>query len=258
MIVATGPLTARRWPKRCARWPAGLPLLLRRHGAHRRRREHGHGGRVPWQPLGQASEAQGSRGAESRGAGEQRRTTESEHRPLLSQRATTSTVPDPRRVLRLRRGSQHGGEDQPHQFEADEAARRYFEACLPIEVLAAVILGACVRADDAVGLRDRAPAPAVRRRAAPAGQRRGTLYNLVGFQTNIKWGDQERVLRMIPGLASAEFVRFGQMHRNTFINSPRCCCPRYNGTTGTICSSPGRSPAQKGTSAQRRAGCWRA
>jgi methylenetetrahydrofolate--tRNA-(uracil-5-)-methyltransferase len=48
-----------------------------------------------------------------------------------------------------------------------------------------------------------------------------TLYNLVGFQTNIKWGDQERILRMIPGLAQAEFVRFGQMHRNIFINSPR-------------------------------------
>ena len=53
----------------------------------------------------------------------------------------------------------------------------------------------------------------------------GTLYNLVGFQTNLKWGDQERVLRMIPGLACAEFVRFGQMHRNTFINSPRLLRP---------------------------------
>jgi len=47
-----------------------------------------------------------------------------------------------------------------------------------------------------------------------------TLYNLVGFQTNLKWGEQERVFRLIPGLEHAEFVRFGQMHRNTFINSP--------------------------------------
>ena len=47
----------------------------------------------------------------------------------------------------------------------------------------------------------------------------------MGFQTNIKWSDQERVLRMIPGLASAEFVRFGQMHRNTFIDSPRLLRP---------------------------------
>jgi methylenetetrahydrofolate--tRNA-(uracil-5-)-methyltransferase len=53
----------------------------------------------------------------------------------------------------------------------------------------------------------------------------GTLYNLVGFQTNIRWDDQERVLRMIPGLEHAEFVRFGQMHRNTFINSPRLLRP---------------------------------
>lgn len=48
----------------------------------------------------------------------------------------------------------------------------------------------------------------------------GSLYNLVGFQTNIRWGEQETVLRLIPGLENAEFVRMGQMHRNTFINSP--------------------------------------
>ncbi len=48
----------------------------------------------------------------------------------------------------------------------------------------------------------------------------GTLYNLVGFQTNLRWGEQDRVFRMIPGLGQAEFVRYGQMHRNTFINSP--------------------------------------
>ena len=48
----------------------------------------------------------------------------------------------------------------------------------------------------------------------------GSLYNIVGFQTNIKWGEQEQILRLIPGLGQAEFVRMGQMHRNTFINSP--------------------------------------
>ena len=77
-----------------------------------------------------------------------------------------------------------------------------------------------------VGLRDprtgRRPYAAVQLRQDNAA---GTLYNLVGFQTNIKWGDQERVLRMIPGLANAEFVRFGQMHRNTFLNSPRLLRP---------------------------------
>ncbi len=52
-----------------------------------------------------------------------------------------------------------------------------------------------------------------------------SLYNLVGFQTNIKWGHQEAILRLIPGLADAEFVRMGQMHRNTFINSPKLLHP---------------------------------
>jgi methylenetetrahydrofolate--tRNA-(uracil-5-)-methyltransferase len=109
-----------------------------------------------------------------------------------------------------------------HEFERDAAAQRYFEACLPIEVLAA-------RDPDAlafgpmrpVGLRD----PRTGRRPFAVVQLRqddlaGTLYNIVGFQTNLRWGDQERVLRMIPGLQHAEFVRLGQMHRNTFINSP--------------------------------------
>ena len=49
----------------------------------------------------------------------------------------------------------------------------------------------------------------------------GTMYNLVGFQTNLKWGEQKRVFSMIPGLANAEFVRYGVMHRNTFLNSPK-------------------------------------
>jgi methylenetetrahydrofolate--tRNA-(uracil-5-)-methyltransferase len=49
----------------------------------------------------------------------------------------------------------------------------------------------------------------------------GSLYNLVGFQTNLKWGEQKRVFSMIPGLENAEFIKYGVMHRNTFINSPR-------------------------------------
>jgi methylenetetrahydrofolate--tRNA-(uracil-5-)-methyltransferase len=114
-----------------------------------------------------------------------------------------------------------------HDFERDEAARRYFEACLPIEVLAD-------RHPDALafgpmspkGLRDprtgRRPFAVVQLRQDNAA---GTLYNLVGFQTNLKWSEQARVLRMIPGLENAEFVRFGQMHRNTFIDSPRLLRP---------------------------------
>lgn len=112
-------------------------------------------------------------------------------------------------------------------FEQDQEARRYFEGCLPIEVLAARDpMALAFGPMRPVGLRDprtgRRPFAVVQLRQDNAA---GTLYNLVGFQTNIKWGDQERVLRMIPGLTNAEFVRFGQMHRNTFINSPKLLLP---------------------------------
>ncbi len=53
----------------------------------------------------------------------------------------------------------------------------------------------------------------------------GSLYNLVGFQTNLTYPEQKRIFRMIPGLENAEFVRYGQMHRNTFIASPRILSP---------------------------------
>ncbi len=116
---------------------------------------------------------------------------------------------------------------QLREFEQDEAARRYFEACLPIEVLAARDPKALAFGPmSPIGLRD----PRTGRRPYAVVQLRqdnvaGTLYNIVGFQTNLKWGEQERILRMIPGLAHAEFVRFGQMHRNTFICSPALLRP---------------------------------
>ena len=56
----------------------------------------------------------------------------------------------------------------------------------------------------------------------------GSLYNLVGFQTNIRWGEQREILRMIPGLQRAEFLRMGQMHRNTFLNAPALLQPGLN------------------------------
>ena len=56
---------------------------------------------------------------------------------------------------------------------------------------------------------------------------KATLFNLVGFQTRLKWGEQQRVFRLIPALKNAEFVRFGVMHRNTFINSPAVLKPTY-------------------------------
>lgn len=106
-------------------------------------------------------------------------------------------------------------------FEAKD--RRFFEGCLPIEIMAA-------RGEDAlaygpmrpVGLAD--PRTGVRPHAVVQlrrDNRAGTLYNLVGFQTNLKWGEQRRVLGMIPGLEEARWVRFGQMHRNTYLNAPR-------------------------------------
>lgn len=56
----------------------------------------------------------------------------------------------------------------------------------------------------------------------------GEIYNLVGFQTNLKWGEQKRVFSMIPGLENAEFIRYGVMHRNTFINAPKILTPELN------------------------------
>lgn len=107
------------------------------------------------------------------------------------------------------------------QFERDDP--NFFEGCLPIEVMAE-------RGENAlafgplrpVGLTD----PRTGKRPYAIVQLRqdnvaGTLYNLVGFQTNLRWPEQTRVLRMIPGLGNAEFVRLGQMHRNTFLNAPR-------------------------------------
>jgi methylenetetrahydrofolate--tRNA-(uracil-5-)-methyltransferase len=106
----------------------------------------------------------------------------------------------------------------PREFEQ----AIFFEGCLPIEELAR-------RGVDTlrygpmkpVGLR----APDGRRPWAVVQLRQENLarsqFNLVGFQSRMKWGEQERVLRMIPGLEHAAFVRFGQIHRNTFVNSPR-------------------------------------
>jgi methylenetetrahydrofolate--tRNA-(uracil-5-)-methyltransferase len=107
-------------------------------------------------------------------------------------------------------------------FETDTEAERFFEGCLPIEVLAGRSAEALAFGPmRPVGLRD----PRTGRRPYAVVQLRqddqaGTLFNIVGFQTNIKWPEQRRILQMIPGLEQAEFVRLGQMHRNTFINSP--------------------------------------
>ena len=105
-----------------------------------------------------------------------------------------------------------------HGFDGTEV----FEGCMPIEVMAA--RGEMVMAFGPmkpVGLVDprtkREPFAAVQLRAENL---EGTMYNLVGFQTRLKWGEQKRVFSMIPGLENAEFLRYGVMHRNTFLRSP--------------------------------------
>ena len=110
---------------------------------------------------------------------------------------------------------------------ADAELERYFEGCMPIEVLAGRGVDSLAFGPmRPVGLTD----PRTGRRPYAVVQLRqdnvaGTLYNMVGFQTNIKWGAQAEILQMIPGLAEAEFIRLGQMHRNTFINSPTLLNP---------------------------------
>jgi methylenetetrahydrofolate--tRNA-(uracil-5-)-methyltransferase len=109
------------------------------------------------------------------------------------------------------------------EFKEWEASTPYFEACLPIEVMAG-------RGFDTlrygpmkpVGLTN--PRSAIRPHAVVQLRQDnalGTLYNMVGFQTKLKYAEQARVFRMIPGLERAEFARLGGLHRNTFLNSPR-------------------------------------
>ncbi|MDA1092832.1 MAG: methylenetetrahydrofolate--tRNA-(uracil(54)-C(5))-methyltransferase (FADH(2)-oxidizing) TrmFO [Acidobacteria bacterium] len=106
---------------------------------------------------------------------------------------------------------------------------RFFEGCLPIEVMAR-------RGEDTLRFGPMKPVGLVdprtgRRPYAVVQLRQDTLagdhFSLVGFQTQLKWGEQARVLRLIPGLAQAEFVRFGMIHRNTYINGPTALRPTW-------------------------------
>ena len=105
----------------------------------------------------------------------------------------------------------------------------FFEGCMPIEVMASrgeqtALFGPM----KPVGLEDpktgKTPYAVVQLRQDDAA---GTLYNLVGFQTHLKWGEQKKIIQMIPGLENAEIVRYGVMHRNSFINSPVLLKPTY-------------------------------
>lgn len=117
--------------------------------------------------------------------------------------------------------------DFESEIQAGVRAGHFFEGCLPIEVIAA-------RGRQALAFGPMRPVgltnPYDGSRPHAVVQLRqddlaGSLYNLVGFQTNLTYPEQRRVLRMIPGLEKAEFVRYGQMHRNTFLASPRLLLP---------------------------------
>ena len=115
------------------------------------------------------------------------------------------------------------------EFEEDiksgvrAGSHKFFEGCLPVEIIAE-------RGIDSLAY---GPMRPVGIRCPNGGKRpyaivqlrrdnlAGSLYNIVGFQTNLVWPDQKRVLKMIPGLGNARFARYGMMHRNTFINSPK-------------------------------------
>ena len=113
-----------------------------------------------------------------------------------------------------------------HSFEKKEI----FEGCIPIEIMAK-------RGEDTIRFGPLKPVgftdPRTNTRPYAIVQLRqdneeGTLYNLVGFQTNLKFGEQKRVFSMIPGLENAEFVKYGVMHRNTYINSSSLLDETYN------------------------------
>lgn len=113
-----------------------------------------------------------------------------------------------------------------HEFEKKEI----FEGCMPIEVMAK-------RGEDTIRFGPLKPVgftdPRTNSRPYAIVQLRqdntsGTLYNMVGFQTNLKFGEQKRVFSLIPGLENAEFVKYGVMHRNTFIHSPELLDNTYN------------------------------
>lgn len=113
---------------------------------------------------------------------------------------------------------------EQHDFEK---GAKFFESCLPIEVLAS-------RGEDTLRFGPMKPVGLIDKRTGEKNyavvqlrQDNGakTLYNLVGFQTNLKWGSQKELLQSIPGLENCNIVRYGVMHRNTFINSPKLLNP---------------------------------
>ncbi len=119
-----------------------------------------------------------------------------------------------------------------HEFDKEHFSKdgfKVYEGCMPIEVLAK-------RGEDTMRYGPLKPVgiyhPETDKRYYAVVQLRaensqGSMYNIVGFQTNLKFGEQKRVFSLIPGLENAEFIRYGVMHRNTFINSPKLLTEQF-------------------------------
>jgi methylenetetrahydrofolate--tRNA-(uracil-5-)-methyltransferase len=112
---------------------------------------------------------------------------------------------------------------KPHDYE-----EKFFEGCMPFEEMArrgkqTLLFGPMkpVGLEKDGGKRDEAVVQLRQDNAV------GSLYNIVGFQTHLKWGEQDRIIHMIPGLENAKIVRYGVMHRNCFLNSPMFLKPTY-------------------------------
>ena len=119
------------------------------------------------------------------------------------------------------------------ELKTFEKNAKFFESCLPIEVLAS-------RGVDTLRFGPMKPVGLVDKRTGEKNyavvqlrqdNSAKTLFNLVGFQTNLKWGEQKRLLQSIPGLENVNIVRYGVMHRNTFINSPKILNPSLQSKT---------------------------
>ena len=198
VIVATGPLTSPALADAIrATHRRGRARLLRRHRADRASRLHRHERRLVPVALRQ---------------GRARR-----HRRRLHQ-----LPDDARRSTRPSSTALLAGDKT--EFKEWEASTPYFDGCLPIEVMAERGRETLRHGPmKPVGLTN-PHAPDVKPYAVVQlrqDNKLGTLYNMVGFQTKLKHGEQARVFRTIPGLQNAEFARLGGLHRNTFLNSPK-------------------------------------
>ena len=157
--------------------------------------------------------------------------------------------------------------EQAELNDFDRNSAKFFEGCLPIEELAQ-------RGEETlrygplkpVGIWDprwgdfKNKEIRLKKRAYAITQlrqedRNGRLWNLVGFQTNLKWGEQKRLIRMIPGLKNADFVRFGVMHRNTFLESPKLLTPSLQFKTRKTLLAAGQITGTEGYTAAI-AGGW--